>query len=100
MPKSTSAAAAAAPGKMADHFYSPEARLDLLEIWERIAEDNVDAADHVEQEIRQAVSMLADNPGLGHFRRDLTPSRFVSGPFIPTSLSMIRTRGRWRSFAS
>jgi len=27
---------------MADHFYSPEARRDLLEIWEYIATDNVD----------------------------------------------------------
>jgi antitoxin ParD1/3/4/toxin ParE1/3/4 len=57
---------------MADHFYSPEARLDLLEIWERIAADNVDAADRVECEIKKAVSMLAANPGLGHLRRDLT----------------------------
>ena len=29
------------PGKMAEHFYSPEARLDLLEIWEFIARDNL-----------------------------------------------------------
>ena len=57
---------------MAEHFYSPEARLDLLEIWEFIAADDVDAADRVEREIRRAISMLADNPGLGHFRRDLT----------------------------
>jgi plasmid stabilization system protein ParE len=63
---------------MADHFYSPEARLDLLEIWEHIARDNLDAADRVEQEIGQAVSLLARNPGLGHLRRDLTtkPVRF------------------------
>jgi len=32
MPKSVSAAGDDAPGKMAEHFYSPEARLDLLEI--------------------------------------------------------------------
>lgn len=63
---------------MADHFYSPEARLDLLEIWEFIARDNVDAADRVEQEIRLAVAKLARNQELGHFRRDLTsrPVRF------------------------
>jgi len=66
--------------QMADHIYSPEARLDLLEIWEFIARDNLDAADRVEQEIRQAVEMLARNPGLGHLRRDLTsrPVRFWS----------------------
>ncbi len=71
MPKSERAADDAS-GKMADHFYSPEARLDLLEIWEYIARDNVSAADKVEQEIEQAVSMLARNPELGHLRRDLT----------------------------
>ena len=49
---------------MADHFYSPEARLDLLEIWEFIAQDNVDAADRVQQEVQQAVSLLARNPEL------------------------------------
>jgi plasmid stabilization system protein ParE len=80
MPKSGSAADDDAPGKMADHFYSSEARRDLLEIWEHIAADDVDAADRVEQEIQQAVSMLAGNPGLGHLRRDLTskPVRFWS----------------------
>ena len=57
---------------MADYFYSPEGRLDLLEIWEYIARDNIDIADRVEREIQQAVSTLARNPGLGHMRRDLT----------------------------
>jgi plasmid stabilization system protein ParE len=63
---------------MADHFYSPEARLDLLDIWEHIADDDVDTADRVEREIEQAISLLARNPGLGHLRRDLTskPVRF------------------------
>jgi len=63
---------------MADFVYSPEARLDLLEIWEHIATDNLDAADRVEHEIERIVSMLAKNPGLGHLRRDLTskPVRF------------------------
>jgi plasmid stabilization system protein ParE len=65
---------------MADHFYSPEARLDLLEIWEHIVADDVDAADRVEQEIQQAVSMLARTPGLGHLRRDLTSKPVRSWP--------------------
>ena len=63
---------------MPDCFYSREARLDLLEIWEHVAQDNVDAADRVEQEIQKSVTMLAANPKLGHLRRDLTskPVRF------------------------
>ncbi len=58
MPKSRNAADAADPAKMADYFYSPEARLDLLEIWEYIARDSLDAADRLEREVQQAVSML------------------------------------------
>ncbi len=63
---------------MAEYFYSSEARRDLLEIWEYIALDDVDAADRVEREIQQAVSMLVRNPEAGHLRRDLTskPVRF------------------------
>lgn len=63
---------------MAEFFYSPEARLDLLEIWEFIARDDIDAADRVEKEIERHVSLLAANPELGHFRSDLTskPVRF------------------------
>jgi len=36
---------------MADLFYSPEARRDLLAIWEFIAQGDLDAADRVEREI-------------------------------------------------
>ena len=78
MPKFRNAADGDVPAKMAEHFYSPEARLDLLEIWEHVAADDVDAADRVEREIQDAVSMLSKTPGLGHLRRDLTskPVRF------------------------
>jgi plasmid stabilization system protein ParE len=63
---------------MPEFFYSPAARQDLLEIWEFIAQDDLDAADRVEREIERAILRLADNPGLGHVRRDLTskPVRF------------------------
>jgi antitoxin ParD1/3/4 len=57
---------------MAEYSFSPEARLDLMDIWEYIARDNVSAADRVAQEIHDAVDMLARNPELGHFRSDLT----------------------------
>ncbi len=60
---------------MAEFFYSREARLDLLQIWEFIARDDIDAADRVEHEIEQAINMLAEHPGLGHLRRDLTSKR-------------------------
>jgi len=52
----------------------------LLQIWEYIARNDVDAADRVEGQIQQAVTKLARNPGLGHIRRDLTskPVQFWS----------------------
>ena len=43
-----------------------------MEIWEYIAQDNVDGADRVTKEIHEAIVMLAQNPGLGHLRKDLT----------------------------
>jgi hypothetical protein len=47
--------------QMPEFLYSPAARLDLLEIWEYIARDNLDAADRVEQEIKEAVLMPPNN---------------------------------------
>src|SRR6267154_2122558 len=63
---------------MSDFVLSPEARLDLLNIWEYIAQDNIDAADRVAGEIRNAMAALAQNPGIGHYRKDFAdePLRF------------------------
>jgi plasmid stabilization system protein ParE len=68
------------PPRTAEHLYSPAARLDLLEIWEYIAQGDLEAADRVVEEIKEAVAMLANNPWLGHQRRDLAtkPVRFWS----------------------
>jgi|GEM_PF-5834483 len=41
---------------MADYFFSAQARLDLLEIWDYISQDNVNTADRVMQEIHQAIA--------------------------------------------
>jgi len=56
----------------------PEAYSDLTEIWEYIAADNLDAADRVLDEIRDAVESLVRFPRQGHPRPDLTsrPLRF------------------------
>ncbi len=65
---------------MADFFYSPQARQDLLEIWEFIARDSLDAADRVEREMEQAVAALVRNPWRGHTRRDLTSKPVLFWP--------------------
>lgn len=63
---------------MTDFRFSPEAFRDIDEIWEYIAEDNLDAADRVRDEIFTACQRLAEMPGMGHLREDLAdePLRF------------------------
>jgi plasmid stabilization system protein ParE len=50
----------------------PEAYADLDEIWEYIADDNLDAADRVREEIYQTIQSLVAFPYQGHSRPDLT----------------------------
>ncbi len=57
---------------MAEIVFSPRARRDLIEIWIYIAEDDIDAADRLVALIEGAIAGLADLPGMGHERRDLT----------------------------
>lgn len=56
----------------------PEAFADLTEIWEFIAEDDVDAADRVVNEVYEAIRALVSFPQQGHRRPDLSsrPLRF------------------------
>jgi len=55
----------------------PQARLDLDDIWEFIAEDSLDAADKVIADILASIDTLVTNQG--HKRPDLTsrPLRFI-----------------------
>jgi len=63
---------------MSEFILSPAARLDLIDIWEFIAHDSIDAADRVRDEMLEAMRILAAEPGLGHCRKDLAdePLRF------------------------
>jgi len=51
---------------------SPEAAQDIIDIYEYIAQDSVDAAERVRAEIYDAILGLTDLPGKGHRREDLT----------------------------
>jgi plasmid stabilization system protein ParE len=57
---------------MTGYVFHPEASLDLDEIWEFIANDNLDAADKVIAEILDALDKLVSFPNQGHQRPDLT----------------------------
>jgi len=52
---------------------SPEAALDLVQIWKYIRKRaGVATAGRVEHVIRSKITFLARNPGGGHWRKDLT----------------------------
>ena len=63
---------------MAGYLLVPEARTDLHEILNYIAEDSVDSALRVHSRFIEIFELLADNPDAGHYREDLTsmPVRF------------------------
>ena len=64
---------------MNGYAFHPEAFTDLDDIWEFIAEHNIDAADKVIDEIYDAVRKLVEFPHQGHRRPELTsrPLRFL-----------------------
>jgi toxin ParE1/3/4 len=45
---------------------------DLAEIWHYIAADNLGAADRVRNELERATHSLANMPGMGHQREDVS----------------------------
>jgi len=57
---------------MERYIVAPEALRDLQDIWDFIAQDNPEAADHLQDEFFEAFEGLATGPGKGHNRRDLT----------------------------
>lgn len=64
---------------MSGYAFHPEAFADLEDIWEHIAEQNIDAADRVIDEIFSTLRTLASSPHIGYRRPELTtrPLRFM-----------------------
>ena len=60
---------------------TPRAARDLVEIWQYIAADNIDAADRVIDRIRGEFQKLAGMPGIGHTRNELGPEYRVWGVY-------------------
>jgi plasmid stabilization system protein ParE len=57
---------------MKEYVLSTGADLDLDDIWEYIAQDNIAAADRWIGKLFDVFDTLARNPGMGHKREDLT----------------------------
>jgi antitoxin ParD1/3/4/toxin ParE1/3/4 len=62
----------------ASYVLTPEAQAHINEIGAYIGQDSVDAALNVYNGLEEAFGLLAEQPGLGHSRQDLTdrPLRF------------------------
>ena len=73
---------------MSKYVVSAEAKTDLAEIWEYIADDNLDAADRWIARLREAFESLARAPGIGHKREDLTALLCSFGRWANTWLSI------------
>ena len=50
---------------------TPAATRDLDQIWDYIADDNVEAADRVLSALEKAMQRLVRRPGIGHLRESL-----------------------------
>jgi plasmid stabilization system protein ParE len=75
------------------YVLSDDAGRDLNDIWEYIAEDNVDAADQWIDRLFDAFDAIADMPGIGHQRDDLTAHRVLFWP-VGAYLVIYRATGR------
>jgi antitoxin ParD1/3/4/toxin ParE1/3/4 len=59
---------------------SAEALDDLWEIWQRIASDSMDLANRIDDEFHDLFVCLAQQPGQGHSRPDLTDQAVLFFP--------------------
>jgi plasmid stabilization system protein ParE len=56
---------------------SRPANADIERICDYIAQDNLDAADRLDQQIHRAIELLAKFPGIGHTRPDVQDKRYL-----------------------
>jgi plasmid stabilization system protein ParE len=75
------------------YILSVDADLDLDEIWEFIAADDIDAADRWIETLFDAFESLGQTPGMGHRRDDLTSYPVL---FWPVSAYLIIYRAERR----
>jgi len=76
------------------YVLSVAAELDLDQIWEFIAQDNIDAADRWIDKLFDAFQSLAQLPGMGHRRDDLTAFPILFWP-VGAYLILYRVQSEW-----
>jgi antitoxin ParD1/3/4/toxin ParE1/3/4 len=74
------------------YVLSGAAELDLDQIWEYIAHDSIDAADRWMERLFDAFQSLAQTPGIGHKREDLTAFPVLFWP-VGAYLVLYRVQG-------
>ena len=79
---------------MNKYVLNVDAEQDLNEIWEYIADDSIDAADHWIDKLFDAFRSLAQSPGMGHKREDLTASPVLFWP-VGAYLVLYRVQTEW-----
>ena len=78
---------------MSQYVLGSDAVLDLEEIWDYIAADSTDAADRWIAKLFDAIERIADMPGVGHRREDLTAYPVLFWP-VGTYLIISTARNR------
>lgn len=77
---------------MSNYVLSPKARQEIREIWDFIAQDDLDAADRWTMKLIEVFRLLARNPRIGHTRKDLTnfAGTLLAHRKVPRCLSTAR----------
>jgi toxin ParE1/3/4 len=57
---------------MLEILLSDQAKADLIDIWLYIAEDNIPAADRLNQKISESLDRLSEFPGIGRERPEIS----------------------------
>ncbi len=81
---------------MTQYILSEDADRDLDDIWDYIAEDNIDAADQWIARLFAAFDAIGNTPGIGHKREDLTAYPVLFWPVALTSSSIVLRPGPLR----
>jgi len=84
--------------------FLPEARADLHQIWDYIAEDDVEAATRLVDLVEEKCTLLARSPDIGRVRDELAPGlrSFPVGKYVifyrraKGGIEIVRVLSGWR----